>query len=286
MPYAKILPDASWLAMCKLLPKPVSYEKALPRRPSASDLPRPCCTRKPCPRPSPPGWPCASCLCRSGARCASLFFASNSLWGGAPRRLSRPKENSKQKRETRTVCTQRPPTAPCLFLKSHFFASNSLRGRAPCRVATCAWSLSLFLNRARSGDTLTCRRAATPCHAEARRVHRVAVGRADCSRLLSHRCSRALRWSLAHGNGQRHVSLNSLPRCGACNVCAWSLNRAHRSGAGHALARKFVRAAILTAGAHSRRGFVIHVWSTFVVNKLITQSPKFPNRAGVRTRDF
>ena len=44
MPYAKILPDASWLAMCKLLPKPVSYEKALPRRPSASDLPCPCCT--------------------------------------------------------------------------------------------------------------------------------------------------------------------------------------------------------------------------------------------------
>ena len=51
--------------------------------PSASDLPRPCRTRKPCPRPSPPCWPCASCLCRSGARCASLFFASNSLWGGA-----------------------------------------------------------------------------------------------------------------------------------------------------------------------------------------------------------
>ena len=26
------------------------------------------------------GWPCASCLCRSRARCASVFFASNSLW--------------------------------------------------------------------------------------------------------------------------------------------------------------------------------------------------------------
>ena len=31
------------------------------------------------------------------------------------------------------------------------------------------------------------------------------------------------------------------------------LNRAHRSGAGHALARTLVRAAILTAGAHSRQ---------------------------------
>ena len=38
------------------------------------------------------------------ARCASflqsLVFAANSLWGGAPRRLSRPRENSQQKRET------------------------------------------------------------------------------------------------------------------------------------------------------------------------------------------
>jgi hypothetical protein len=132
------------------------------------------------------------------------------------------------------------------------FELSSGQGAVP-RCNLCLVALSLFLNRARSGDTLTCRRAATPCHAEARRVHRVAVGRADCSRLLSHRCSRALRWSLAHGNGQRHVSLNSLPRCGACNVCAWSLNRAHRSGAGHALARTLVRAAILTAGAHNRQ---------------------------------
>ena len=136
--------------------------------------------------------------------------------------------------------------AACIRCASLFFASNSFRGRAPCRVATCAWSLSLFLNRARSGDTLTCRRAATPCHAEARRVHRVAVGRTDCSRLLSHRCSRALRRSLAHGNGQRHVSLNSLPRCGACVMFVLGLNRAHRSGAGHALAIAHTAAALAT----------------------------------------
>ena len=36
-------------------------------------------------------------------------------------------------------------------------------------------AVSLFLNRARRGDTLTFRRAATPCHAEARRINRVAV---------------------------------------------------------------------------------------------------------------
>jgi len=42
------------------------------------------------------------------ARCASflmsLVFAANSLWGGAPRRLSRLKKNSQQKRETQ--CTE------------------------------------------------------------------------------------------------------------------------------------------------------------------------------------
>ena len=41
------------------------------------------------------------------ARCASflksLVFAANSLWGGAPRRLSRPRENPQQKRETREI---------------------------------------------------------------------------------------------------------------------------------------------------------------------------------------
>ena len=56
----------------------------------------------------------------------------------------------------------------------------------------CLVPLSLFLSRARRGDTLTFRRAATPCHAEDRRVYRVAVGRTDYSRLLSRRCSRAL----------------------------------------------------------------------------------------------
>ena len=68
------------------------------------------------------------------------------------------------------------------------------RGAAPrCNVVLgrCL-SLSLFLNRACRGHTLTFRRAATPCHAEARWVHCAAVGRADCSRLLSHRFSRAL----------------------------------------------------------------------------------------------
>ena len=147
------------------------------------------------------------------------------------------------------------------------FELSSGRGAAP-RCNLCLVALSLFLNRARSGDALTFRRAATPCHAEARRVHRVAVGRADCSRLLSHRCSRALRWSLAHGNGQRHVSLNSLPRCGACNVCAWSLNRAHRSGAGDALARVLVRAAISTAGAHSRRNCFVFCELLRVINQI------------------
>ena len=125
------------------------------------------------------------------------------------------------------------------------FELSSGQGAVP-RCNLCLVALSLFLNRARSGDTLTCRRAATPCHAEARRVHRVAVGRADCSRLLSHRCIRALRWSLAHGNGQRHVSLNSLPRCGACVMFVLGLNRAHRSGAGHALAIAHTAAALAT----------------------------------------
>ena len=77
------------------------------------------------------------------------------------------------------------------------------RGAAP-RCNVCAWSLSLFLNRPRRDDTLTFRRAATPCYAEARRVYRVPVGRADCSRLLSHRFSRALlAFPLVPGSWQR-----------------------------------------------------------------------------------
>ena len=36
-------------------------------------------------------------------RCASVFFASNSLWGGEGALAPRPKENSKQKRQTRTA---------------------------------------------------------------------------------------------------------------------------------------------------------------------------------------
>ena len=35
--------------------------------------------------------------------CASLFFASNSLWGGKGALAPRPKGNSKQKRQTRTA---------------------------------------------------------------------------------------------------------------------------------------------------------------------------------------
>ena len=56
------------------------------------------------------------------------LFLLRFLWGGAPRRLSRPKENSKQKREMRTECTQRPLTAPCSFLKSLFFLLRFLFG--------------------------------------------------------------------------------------------------------------------------------------------------------------
>ena len=86
------------------------------------------------------------------------------------------------------------PANSAMFISqvSLFFFELSL-GRAPRRVATlCLVAVSLFLNRARRGDTFAFRRAATPCHAEARRVNCVAVVRAGCSRLLSHRCSRAL----------------------------------------------------------------------------------------------
>jgi hypothetical protein len=104
--------------MRKLSPAPVPCGKALPA-------------------PVATCWPCLSCLCRSGARCASLFFASSSLWSGAPRRLRRPKENTKQKRQTRTACTQRPPTAPYLYLRSPFFALKSLWGDATIVLGRC-----------------------------------------------------------------------------------------------------------------------------------------------------
>ena len=82
-------------------------------------------------------------------RCASVFLASDFLWGGEGALAPRPKENSKQKRQTRTACAQSPPTAPCLFLKSPFFSLNSLWGGAPRRVATlCLVAVSLSFSTA------------------------------------------------------------------------------------------------------------------------------------------
>jgi hypothetical protein len=56
------------------------------------------------------------------------------------------------------------------LLRTLFGAGRRAALQRPCLVV-----LSLFLNRARRGDTLAFRRAATPCRAEARRVHRVAI---------------------------------------------------------------------------------------------------------------
>ena len=91
-------------------------------------------------------------------------------------------------------------------------------------------------------------------------------------------------WCLAHDEGKKLSNKAHVPRCVACNVCAWSLHRAHRSGAGHALARTLVRAAILTAGAHSRQGFVKPFeWPT---SSSTTHNPicDVPNSDGVGDR--
>ena len=56
------------------------------RRSSTADFPRPCRARKPCPRPSPPVRPCASCLprpCRTRKPCPRPSPASVAVGRGA-----------------------------------------------------------------------------------------------------------------------------------------------------------------------------------------------------------
>ena len=134
-----------------------------------------------------------------GGRCVyavrdCLFCFGFSL--GRRRRLGAPPQREFEAKKTDAHRMHAAPANSAMFISQVFFFCFELslgRGAAP-RCNVCAWSLSLslFLNRARRRDTFTFRHAATPCHAEARRVNCVAVGRADCSRLLSHRCSRAL----------------------------------------------------------------------------------------------
>jgi len=76
-------------------------------------------------------------LSQWGAVRVSLFCFKFSL--GRLRRLDAPPQKDS---------TQRPPTAPCLFLKSPFFASNSLWGGAPRRVATFVLGRSLSFSAA------------------------------------------------------------------------------------------------------------------------------------------
>jgi len=82
---------------------------------------------------------------------------------------------------------RRPQTAPSLFLKYLFFATNYLWGGAPRRLSRPKGSLKQ--QKSRACAVVNAARP-TPRHAEARRVYHVALECADCSRLLSRRCSR------------------------------------------------------------------------------------------------
>ena len=133
------------LAKCERPPAPVPYAKALPA-PVATWLAM---------RKLP--------LSQWGAVRDCLFCFELSLGRGA-KAPSPPQREFEAKRQTRTACTQRPPTAPCLFLKSPFFASNSLRGGAPrCNLCLVALSLSQPRTQRR------CPYLSTRCHAASRR---------------------------------------------------------------------------------------------------------------------
>ena len=192
--------------------------------------------------------------------CASIFFALSSLWSGVPRRLCRPKENSKQKKRdahTQLYMLRESGLLRSALITAHSLAHvdaartpGSLRSvlvtaldlahvhAAPANSALFLPDVSLF-----ASDFFWGGEAPPPC-------------------LL--RCSPS-----EPGSWQRAETraLKSVPRCGACvlpahcNVCALSLclslNRARRGGAGDALARALVRAASLTAGARSCASFFV-----------------------------
>ena len=158
------------------------------------------------------------------ARCASFLQSLSFLLrilSGAGRQGAKAPSPPQREFEAKKTDAHRMHAAPAnsaMFISqvSLFCFELSLgRGAAPRCNAALDRCLSLFLNRARRGNTLNLRRVAMPCHAGARRVHCVAVRRADCSRLLSHRCSRALLgfcWCTAHEGGKNLSIKANVPR--------------------------------------------------------------------------
>ena len=140
VPYAKALPapDAFWSTKCEPPPAPVPYEQALPRRPSASDLPRPCRTRKPCPAP-PVILP--TCMRRA-----------NLAW-----RLSHPKENPKQKERRAHTVDQLFFWLRAPHTRGHEFVSTTIdRGCGPlsclAKYLACCGHQQIRLPRARARE--------------------------------------------------------------------------------------------------------------------------------------
>jgi hypothetical protein len=107
------------------------------------------------------------------ARCASflksLVFAANSLWGGAPRRLSRPRENSQQKRETVAI-TVRACVPAAVEPWPPLMSFKSLASKLPTRYARAVVPRpSLGRRSCRSGAwPRVCRRGTRGCTSRGR----------------------------------------------------------------------------------------------------------------------